>query len=225
VALSGGSQWSDSGGDPVAAVESAREAVRAKIGIRPNTLVMGASVYAALKFHEKLQAALGANERKLITVEHLKALFGISDIRIGEALAGDTTTGDIWGDNVVLVYVPAARTGASRSYDEPSWGYTLRLNGMPETDRYDADDGKVRYVRHTDIYKAVIVGADAGQAARALCRRHGDRLRPRPAQADPLLRGRHRDRGFQQYPASGERQHRDRRRWRYCPARGPHQAE
>lgn len=162
VVLYGASQWSGSGGDPVAVVEDAKEAMRAKIGVRPNTLVMGASAYATLKFHAKLQEALGSNERKLITIEHLRALFGIPDIRIGEALAGDTTTGDIWGDNVILIYVPAARAGTSRSYDEPSWGYTLRLNNMPETDRYDTDGGKVRYVRHTDVYKQMIVGPDAG---------------------------------------------------------------
>lgn len=33
---------------------------------------------------------------------------------------------------------------------------------MPETDKYDGEGGKVRYVRHTDIYKLVVVGADAG---------------------------------------------------------------
>ncbi|MDR2452329.1 MAG: major capsid protein [Candidatus Accumulibacter sp.] len=162
IALSGASQWGASGGDPIAVIEEAKEVIRARIGVRPNTLVMGASVYQSLKFHEKLQEALGSNERKLITLEHLRALFGIHDIHIGEALAGDNATGDIWGDNVVLAYV--ARPGAGRAghYDEPSWGYTLRRRGMPETDRYDAEGGKVRYVRHTDIYKAVIVGQDAG---------------------------------------------------------------
>ncbi|MDR2925944.1 MAG: hypothetical protein LBU76_08390 [Azoarcus sp.] len=158
VALSGTSQWSGGGGDPVAAVEAGKEVIRSRIGVRPNTIVMGASTYAALKFHPKLQEALGSNERKLITLEHLRALFGIGAIHIGEALAGDSATGDIWGDNFILAYVAPS----SASHDEPSFGYTLRLKGMPETDRYDAEGGKVRYVRHTDIYKAVIVGADAG---------------------------------------------------------------
>ncbi|MDR1709661.1 MAG: hypothetical protein LBS70_08085 [Candidatus Accumulibacter sp.] len=162
VALSGASQWSNNGGDPVQTVEDGKEVVRGKIGVRPNTMIMGAAAYATLKFHEKLQEALGANERKLITVEHLKALFGMPHIAVGEALAGDDGVSDIWGDNVILAYVPAARAGSERNYDEPSFGYTLRRRGMPETDRYDADGGKVRYVRHTDIYKSVIVGADAG---------------------------------------------------------------
>lgn len=161
VALSGSSQWSANGGDPIAVVETGKEVIRSRIGIRPNTIVMGASAYASLKFHTKLQAALGSQERKLITIEHLKALFGVQDILIGEALGGTKTTTDIWGDNLVLAYV--AKPGAgSADYEEPSFGYTLRRKGMPETDKYPGEGGKVQFVRNTDIYKPVIVGPDAG---------------------------------------------------------------
>jgi hypothetical protein len=162
VTLSGSSQWSGGGGDPIAAVEAGKEVVRSRIGVRPNTMVMGAAVYQSLKFHPKLQEALGAGERKLITLEHLKALFGVADVFIGEALAGDTSTGDIWGDNVVLAYVAKPGAGRAGNYDEPSFGYTVRLRGLPETDKYDTEGGKLHFVRHTDMYKVVIVGADAG---------------------------------------------------------------
>lgn len=161
VVLAGASQWSANGGDPVQAVETGKEVVRSRIGVRPNTIVMGASVYASLKFHTKLTAALGADERRLVTVEHLKALFGVPNIVIGEALAGDAATADIWGDNLILAYVAPSGAGGA-DYETPSFGYTLRRKGMPETDKFDGAGGKVRYVRHTDIYKAVVVGADAG---------------------------------------------------------------
>lgn len=164
VVLSGASQWSGGGGDPVKNIEDGKEVVRERTGMRPNTIVMGAAAYASLKFHPKLAAALGSQERKLITLEHLKSLFGVGDIFIGEALAADGrgATGDIWGDNVVLAYVARPGEGASSDHDIPSFGYTLRKQGMPETDKYDAEGGKVEYVRHTDIYKVVVVGADAG---------------------------------------------------------------
>lgn len=162
VTLSGASQWSNGGGDPVQDVERGKEVVRSRIGMRPNTITMGASVYASLKFHPKLQEALGSNERKLITVEHLKALFGIQDIHIGEALANAGTFGDIWGDSLQLAYVVKPQAGSQTSYEDPSFGYTLRRKGMPEIDTYDTAGGKVRYVRNTDIYKPVVVGADAG---------------------------------------------------------------
>ncbi|QAY92548.1 hypothetical protein [Pseudomonas sp. ACM7] len=162
VTLAGSSQWSNGGGDPIGVVENGKEVIRSRIGIRPNTMTMGASVYQSLKFHPKLWAALGADERKLITVEHLKALFGIENILIGEALSGATNTSDIWGDNLTLAYVAKPAGGSQTDYEEPSFGYTLRRKGMPEIDTFDTAGGKVRYVRNTDIYKPVVVGSDAG---------------------------------------------------------------
>ncbi|MFP6540301.1 hypothetical protein [Pseudomonas aeruginosa] len=162
VTLAGTSQWSNGGGDPIQVVEHGKEVIRSRIGVRPNTITMGASVYASLKFHPKLQEALGSNERKLITLEHLKALFGVPDIHIGEALAHTGTFGDIWNDSLQLAYVAKPQGGAKSNYEEPSFGYTLRRKGMPEIDTFDTAGGKVRYVRNTDIYKPVVVGADAG---------------------------------------------------------------
>lgn len=162
VTLSGSSQWSNGGGDPIAVVEQGKEVVRSRIGVRPNTMTMGASVYLSLKFHPKLQAALGSDERKLITLEHLKAIFGVPNIHIGEAVAGSSNTSDIWSDNMTLAYVAKPAGGEKSDYEEPSFGYTLRRKGMPEIDAFDAAGGKVRYVRNTDIYKPVVVGADAG---------------------------------------------------------------
>lgn len=162
VSLAGSSQWSNGGGDPIQDVERGKEVIRSRIGVRPNTMTMGASVYASLKFHPKLQEALGSNERKLITVEHLKALFGIQDIFIGEALANAGTFGDIWSDSLQLAYVAKPQGGAQANYEDPSFGYTLRRKGMPEIDTYDGAGGKLNYVRNTDIYKPVVVGADAG---------------------------------------------------------------
>lgn len=164
VTLSGSSKWVNSGGDPIKDVEDGKEVIRQRTGMRPNTAVIGAATYASLKFHTKLGAALGSGERKLITLEHLKALWGVEYIFIGEALAanGAGATGDIWGDNVVLAYVAKPGAGQNADHDTPSFGYTLRKKGMPETDKYDAEGGKVSFVRHTDIYKLVVVGADAG---------------------------------------------------------------
>ncbi|HGJ8963868.1 hypothetical protein CMV24_14895 [Pseudomonas plecoglossicida] len=162
VTLAGASQWSNSGGDPVAVVETGKEVVRSRIGVRPNTITMGASVYQSLKFHSKLQAALGSNETKLITIEHLKMLFGVENIHIGEALGGTGVPSDIWTDSMTLAYVAKPQAGAQSDYEEPSFGYTLRRKGMPEIDAFDTAGGKVRYVRNTDIYKPVVVGADAG---------------------------------------------------------------
>ena len=157
VTLAGNSQWSNGGGDPVADVERGKEVIRSRIGVRPNTITMGASAYASLKFHPKLQEALGGNERKLITVEHLKVLFGINDIHIGEALANTNSVGDIWTDTLQLAYVAKPQGGSQTNYEDPSFGYTLRRKGMPEIDTYDGAGGKLHFVRNTDIYKPCLL--------------------------------------------------------------------
>lgn len=162
VQLAGTSQWSNNGGDPVAVVEAAKEVIRSRIGMRPNTIVMGPSVYQSLKFHPKMKDALGAQELKKITLEHLKRIFEIEDIFIGEAVAGDTTTGDIWGDNLAMAYVAKPVAGRQRGEKQPSFGYTFRRKGMPQIDTFTGAGGKVKYVRNTDIYKPAVVGADAG---------------------------------------------------------------
>ncbi|OLS63750.1 major capsid protein [Pseudomonas putida] len=162
VTLAGNSQWSNGGGDPIQDVERGKEVIRSRIGVRPNTITMGASAYASLKFHPKLQEALGSNERKLITLEHLKVLFGINEIYIGEALANTNSVGDIWTDTLQLAYVAKPQAGSQTNYEDPSFGYTLRRKGMPEIDTYDGAGGKLHFVRNTDIYKPVVVGADAG---------------------------------------------------------------
>lgn len=158
-------KWSDKNSDPLADIESARETVRAGCGVRPSVLVVGASVLSALKRHEKLIGALGANERKsLLTVEQLKNLLELDDIIVGEAVstpAANKATQDIWGKFASLIVRPHTASGGNDE-GEPSFGYTFRRRGMPVVDRYEEVGGKVEYARYTDIRKAAVVGGACG---------------------------------------------------------------
>lgn len=111
---------------------------------------------AALKRHEKLIGALGANERKsLLTVEQLKNLLELDDIIVGEAVstpAANKATQDIWGKFASLIVRPHTASGGNDE-GEPSFGYTFRRRGMPVVDRYEEVGGKVEYARYTDIRK------------------------------------------------------------------------
>ena len=163
--LSATQKWSDKNSDPLADIETARETVRAGCGVRPSVLVVGASVLSALKRHEKLIGALGANERKsLLTVEQLKNLLELDDIIVGEAVstpAANKATQDIWGKFASLIVRPNAASGGNDE-GEPSFGYTFRRRGMPVVDRYEEVGGKVEYARYTDIRKAAVVGGACG---------------------------------------------------------------
>ncbi|ECS6408034.1 hypothetical protein B1P41_12430 [Salmonella enterica subsp. enterica serovar Poona] len=165
-------RWVGGKGDPIGVIEAGIEAVRNKTGLRPNLMTMGASVMALLKFHPAIQAAIGANERKRITLEILKDLFQVEDVVVGEPVSmasmkdaqdKDKTPSDIWADNLMLHYVGKPQPGTtSADENEPSFGYTLRRKGMPVADKYDGAGGKVNYCRYTDIYKVAVVGGDAG---------------------------------------------------------------
>ncbi|EAP0954369.1 TPA: hypothetical protein MYQ36_000692 [Citrobacter braakii] len=171
-ALAAAERWVGGKGDPIGVIEAGIEAVRNKTGLRPNLMTMGASVMALLKFHPAIQAAIGANERKRITLEILKDLFQVEDVVVGEPVSmasmkdaqdKDKTPSDIWADNLMLHYVGKPQPGTtSADENEPSFGYTLRRKGMPVADKYDGAGGKVNYCRYTDIYKVAVVGGDAG---------------------------------------------------------------
>ncbi|MBJ8837521.1 MAG: hypothetical protein E6051_05550 [Citrobacter freundii] len=171
-ALAAAERWVGGKGDPISVIEAGIEAVRNKTGLRPNLMTMGASVMALLKFHPAIQAAIGANERKRITLEILKDLFQVEDVVVGEPVSmasmkdaqdKDKTPSDIWADNLMLHYVGKPQPGTtSADENEPSFGYTLRRKGMPVADKYDGAGGKVNYCRYTDIYKVAVVGGDAG---------------------------------------------------------------
>ncbi|ENO0459408.1 hypothetical protein ACAK56_003435 [Salmonella enterica] len=157
--------WANGQGDPLRDVESYMDVVRNNIGLRPNIITMGASVMTLLKFHPALQAAIGANEKKLITTDILRALFGVDEVVVGSpvALGKDGKTADLWKDCLMGHYVTPPQGGAaSADENEPSFGYTFRRKGMPVIDQYDTAGGKVKNCRYTDIYKVVVVGSDAG---------------------------------------------------------------
>lgn len=161
LTLSGASQFTDDTSDPEGVVSDAKAAVRSKIVKEPNTLVIGYSSWRVLKRHPQLKAILSDTRPRLVQLADLREIFEIENIVIGRAVkandAGITT--DIWGDNLVLAYVP--RASGDRSPYEPSFGYTLRKKGNPLVDTR-TEDGKIELIRNTDIFRPFLLGADAG---------------------------------------------------------------
>ena len=91
ITLSGTGQWSDFGtvSDPIAVVEAGKEAVRRRIGRLPNTAVMGAAVFAALRQHPKVIDRMKFTGRDVPTVEILASLFGLKNVLVGDAVWSD----------------------------------------------------------------------------------------------------------------------------------------
>ena len=161
IALSGTSRFTDDTSDPEGVVSDAKAAVRSKIVKEPNTLVIGYATWRVLKRHPKLKAILSDTRSRLVQLADLREIFEIENIVIGKAVkaSDDGLTSDIWGDNMVLAYVPKA--SGDRSPFEPSFGYTLRKKGNPVVDTR-TEDGKIELIRNTDIFRPFLLGADAG---------------------------------------------------------------
>jgi len=131
VTLAGGQQWSDYvNSDPSADIEAGKEAIRAKIGKRPNTVVIGPAVMSRLRYHTKLLDRIKYTGRDSVTEDLLALLWGVKRVVVGEAVyltaAGVQT--DVWGKFAVLGFTeigPLADAGL------PSYGYTYQLRNYP----------------------------------------------------------------------------------------------
>lgn len=163
--LTSTAKFSDSDGiDPVITFNAGKEAMRLKIGRRPNALLLGASTFNALMLHEKLLDRIKWSMKGIMNLDLLKGILEIDNIMVGEAIYADDdgTHHDIWGDIALLAWIPPAVAGKPRSVREPAFGYTLRKKGKPLVDSWMSPCGKIRYYRYTDIMTPKIVGSDAG---------------------------------------------------------------
>jgi hypothetical protein len=169
VALADTTCWSHTSSVPLTNIDTGKDAVRAAVGRRPNTIAFGAVAWKNFKNHAQVKGALPTNVKNLVTRDMAREILEIPNILIGEAVTATDAgvVSDVWGDNVVLAYVPGADAGAveqnpeARSIYEPAFGYTLRKRGYPEVDTRD-ENGKLRIVRCTDLLEPKLVGMDAG---------------------------------------------------------------
>lgn len=164
VTLAGSSQWSDTSGtsDPAKDIETAKEAVRAKIGRRPNVVVMGAAVFAALRQHPKVIDRTKYTGRDSATPELLASLFGVSKVLVGDAVYENDAGAlvDVWGKFCVVAYT---ELGGIADRGRPTYGYTYRLGGYPVVEQaYHDRNAKSWVYPVTDEVQPVIAGVDGG---------------------------------------------------------------
>lgn len=134
VVLAGASKWSASTGNPLTDVDAGREAIRSAVGIYPNVAVMSAKAFIAAKNNPNVIGRFQYNsttpvDASTITEAMMAGLFNVDQLVVGKAIVtgDDGTSTDIWGNNVVLAYVPVS----AEFQEEPSYGYTYTMNGNP----------------------------------------------------------------------------------------------
>ncbi|MYI20942.1 MAG: hypothetical protein F4121_12965 [Acidimicrobiia bacterium] len=131
--LSGTSQWDHASSKPAQTVDDAKVVIKGKIGVYPNTLVVGGDVHLALrtngdvldrvKYTGMRRGDVGVNSAALAEY------FGVEHYVPAETVKGKIGAfTELWADKAWLGYVPPP---AMRNMRKPSFGYTYRLNGYP----------------------------------------------------------------------------------------------
>jgi hypothetical protein len=161
--LAGASQWSDLANcDPVATIETAKEAIRGQTGKRPNLVVMGAAVAAKVRQTAAIKDRIKYTGRDIATDELLASLFGVDRVLVGDAVqaADDGTFSDVWGKFVVVAYtIP----GSLAAQGMPTYGYTYQLSQMPMAEEPYYDRNSKSWIYPVDDSCApVIAGAESG---------------------------------------------------------------
>ncbi|MBX9594713.1 MAG: hypothetical protein K2X46_10140, partial [Roseomonas sp.] len=146
IALAAGSRWNNAGVNPLEHFDVGMEAVRVATGMVPNVALIPAAVWRPLRRNAAMIDMAGG-EAGSLTPEQVARVIGVNRVVVAGAVqaanAGDITGPmvgtftDIWGKDVILAYVPENPAGM----EEPSYGYTYRMQGNPfvEPPRWDGD--------------------------------------------------------------------------------------
>lgn len=163
TALTGTTLWSDAtNSDPIGNVEAAKDAIRAAVGRRPNTMIIGPKVLTALRQHSKIIDRTKYTGRDVPTVELLAGLFGVDRVILGDSIYADASGAfvDVWGKNAVLAFTEMA---GPVELGTPTFGYTYRLTGYPFVEvAYQDRNAKSWVYPVTDAYQPAIVSASGG---------------------------------------------------------------
>ena len=148
--------------DPILVIKEGMSAIRSRIAVYPNIMIIGDATYQELMQHPKLLDRVKYSGISKVTKQVLAEITEIPNIQVGMSVYssdGESFT-DVWGDNVILAYVDA-RDRANRSEYNPSYGYTFQREGKPEVDTYFENGGKIKVIRNTDNYCIKVTASDA----------------------------------------------------------------
>ena len=161
ITLAGTSKWSDPNSDPIAQMDTYKEAIRSTVGIRPNTMLLSAQAYSAAKTNSKIRAQFQYTNPDSLTLEMLARAFDVKRLVVGEAVTSDDSgvISDVWGNNAILAYVPDVPT----SMEVPSYGYTYTMQGHPLVEEPYYDNNAKSWIYGVGFERApVLSGITSG---------------------------------------------------------------
>lgn len=161
LVLAGGTKWSTGTGTPTADINTAREAVRASVGMYPNTVLLSAVAFNAAINNPNVVSRFQYTTHDVITEDMLAALWNVDKVIVGKAISMTDAgvASDIWGNNVVLAYTNLGSMGA----EEPSFGYTYTMDGNPLVEQPYWDNNTKSWVYGVNYERLpVLSGITAG---------------------------------------------------------------
>lgn len=161
VTLSGSDRWDDPQSDPAAQIREYGEAIRSRVGVRPNTLALSPAGFNALCEHPKILERFKYTSSDSVTADMLANLLNLKKVVVGEAVYADNNGSmvDVWGKDAVLSYVPQVVT-SSRT---PSYGYTYVLSGHPFVEEPYSERNAKSWIYPVTYERApVVTGFDSG---------------------------------------------------------------
>jgi hypothetical protein len=162
--LSGTAQWNDAASKPIKDIKDMKETLRETIGRNPNSYVgiMGPKVFANLTEHASFLDVIKYTQTGIVTLELMKNKLELAQLHVGYMVYAedDGTFKDVIGKDMWIGYVPQLDPQLRSPYN-PSFGYTLMMEGWAPIDRY-TEKNKVEIVRSTEVFKHVILGKEAG---------------------------------------------------------------
>ena len=162
TALAGVTLWSATTSNPKADVQAARAAIRAATGKYPNVMILPPQGVYKLDQHPLIRDRLKYIGMDSASTAMLAQYFEMDAVVEGNAVYASQLTGnllDVWGNDVVLAYVPKNFRGMRA----PSFGYTYRLTGHPNVKTPYRDNNRDSWVYGIKHERTpVIAGAGAG---------------------------------------------------------------
>lgn len=163
---SGANTWGNDTSDPINDVVGpglVRETMRQAIGRYPNTCVMGAKVFAALKRHPDLIDRVRYTSPTYgIDVGFLKKVFEIDRMYVGTAIYDSAKEGtpssltDVWGNSVLFAWVPP-----TPGLMTPAAGYVFAWK-QRQVNRYRELQEKQDVIESLMNWATVVTSADSG---------------------------------------------------------------
>lgn len=165
-------QWNDDASTPIQDVTNRTTAMAELTGQRPNTLVLGATVFQALKNHEDILDRIRYTQKGIVTVDLLAALFDVERVIIAWAVqntaAKKATEANsfILGRGALLCYSaprPALKTATA--------GYTFAWKGLKGAGAFGNNIGRIQMpwlgegterIEGEMAYDMKVVAADLG---------------------------------------------------------------